>query len=138
MKKRLLSGLLAASMMFSLFPTSAFAAEDQGGGGIDPLTPAAQNTILDEENGEDGAEASAPAENPYKNISTEEELINAVNEINKGSGGTYEIVLSNEITLTQSLEITNGAKVTIRPKEKIPTTQPEETPPCGWQPAHCG
>ena len=125
-KKRLLSGLLAASMLFSLFPTSAFAAEYQGGGGIDPLTPAAQNAILDEENGEDGAEASAPA---YQDISTEEELKAAVDAINKASGGTYEIVLSKEITLTQSLEITNGAKVTIRPKEKIPTTQPEETLP---------
>ena len=115
MKKRLLSGLLAASMLFSLFPTSAFAAEYQGGGGIDPLTPAAQSVILDEENSEDSAEASAPAENPYKNISTEEALRAAVKEINNGSGGTYEIVLSNEITLTQSLEITNDAKVTIRP-----------------------
>ena len=129
MKKRLLSGLLAASMMFSLFPTSAFAAEDQGGGGIDPLTPAAQNAILDEENGEDSAEASAPTEKSYTGIDTQEKLINAVNEINKGSGGTYEIVLSNEIVLTKSLEITNGAKVTIRPEEKIPTTPPEETLP---------
>ena len=129
MKKRLLSGLLAASMMFSLFPTSAFAAEDQGGGGIDPLTPAAQNAILDEENGEDNAEASTPTGNRYENISTEEALRNAVSQINSAPGGTYEIVLSNEITLTKSLEITNGAKVTIRPKEKIPTTPPEETLP---------
>ena len=30
MRKRLLSGLLAVSMMFSLFPVSAFA-EDRGG-----------------------------------------------------------------------------------------------------------
>ena len=111
MKKRLLSGLLAASMMFSLFPTSAFAAEAQGGGGIDPLTLAAQSTILDEENGEDSAEASATV----YNISTDEALINAVSQINNGSGGIYEIVLSNEITLTQSLEITSGAQVTIRP-----------------------
>ena len=87
----------------------------RGGGGIDPLTPAAQNAILDEENGEDGAEASAPTEKSYTGIDTQEKLINAVNEINKGSGGTYKIDLSNEITLTQSLEITNGAKVTIRP-----------------------
>lgn len=100
-----------------------------GGGGIDPLTPAAQSATLDEENGEDGAEASAPTEKSYTGIDTQEKLINAVNEINKGSGGTYEIVLSNEITLTKSLEITNGAKVTIRPKEKIPTTPPEETLP---------
>ena len=116
-------------MMFSLFPTAAFAAEGQGGGGIDPLTPAAQSAILDEENGEDSAETSAPAEKSYTGIDTQEELIAAVNEINSASVGTYEIVLSNEITLTQSLEITSGAKVTIRPKEKIPTTQPEETLP---------
>ena len=129
MKKRLLSGLLAVGMTFSLFPTSAFAAETQGGGGIDPLTPAAQNTILDEENGEGGAEVSAPAKKSYQDISTEEALREAVNEINSAPGGTYEIVLSNEITLTKSLEITSGAKVTIRPKEKIPTTPPEETLP---------
>ena len=116
-------------MMFSLFPTAAFAAEGQGGGGIDPLTPAAQSAILDEENGEDSAEASAPTESRYENISTEEALREAVSQINSAPSGIYEIVLSKEITLTQSLEITNGAKVTIRPKEKIPTTQPEETLP---------
>ena len=126
-KKRLLSGLLAASMLFSLFPTSAFAAEDQGGGGIDPLTPAAQSATLDEENGEGGAEALAPTENRYENISTEEELKAAVNEINSASGGTYEIVLSNEITLTQSLEITNGAQVTIRPGDNFLVPLPGET-----------
>lgn len=115
MKKRLLSGLLAASMMFSLFPTSAFAAEGQGGGGIDPLTPAAQSAILDEKNGEDSAEASAPAEKSYTGIDTQEALIAAVNEINSAPGGTYEIVLSNEIVLTRSLEIKDGRQVTIRP-----------------------
>ena len=93
-----------------------------GGGGIDPLTPAAQSATLDEENGEDNAEASTPTGNRYENISTEEELINAVSQINSASGGTYtyEIDLSNEITLTQSLEITNGAKVTIRPGDTFP------------------
>ena len=100
-----------------------------GGGDIDPLTPAAQSATLDEENGEGGAEASAPAEKSYTGIDTQEKLIAAVNEINSAPGGTYEIVLSNEITLTQSLEITNDAKVTIRPEEKIPTTPPEETLP---------
>ena len=87
----------------------------RGGGGIDPLTPAAQSTILDEENGEDSAEASAPAEKSYTGIDTQEALIAAVNEINSAPGGTYEIVLSNEITLTQNLEITSGRQVTIRP-----------------------
>ena len=120
MKKRLLSGLLAVGMVFSWFPMSAFAAETQGGGGIDPLTPAAQNTNLDEENGEGGAEVSAPAKKSYTGIDTQEKLIATVNEINKGSGGTYEIVLSKEITLTQSLEITNGAQVTIRPGDTFP------------------
>ena len=33
MKKRLLSALLAVSMMLSLFPTSAFAAASRMGGG---------------------------------------------------------------------------------------------------------
>lgn len=36
MRKRLFSGLLAVSMMFSLCPASVFADDTGGGGGINP------------------------------------------------------------------------------------------------------
>lgn len=82
MNNRLLSALLALCMMLTLFPAAAFASTDDAGG-IYPLTPAAQGTSPDEENGSGNV----------TNVSTEEELINAVN-----AGG--EIELQTDITLS--------------------------------------
>lgn len=94
MNKRLLSALLALCMMLTLFPASAFASADDTEGGIYPLTPAAQDTSPDEKNGSGNV----------TKVSTEEELINAVN-----AGG--EIELQTDITLSQPLQV--SGKTTI-------------------------
>ena len=115
MNKRLLSALLALCMMLTLFPASAFASADDTGGGIYPLTPAAQDTSPDEENG-----SAQQIE-----VSDGAGFIAAARQINAGSGA-YEIVLQNNITLSESVEFTNaavtitsagGSTFTIRPIE---------------------
>lgn len=93
MNKRLLSALLALCMMLTLFPASAFASADDAGGTY-PLTPAAQDTSPDEENGSGNV----------TKVSTEQELINAVN-----AGG--EIELQTDIELSQPLQV--SGKTTI-------------------------
>ena len=130
MNNRLLSALLALCMVLTLFPAAAFASTDDAGG-IYPLNPAAQGTSPDEENDSDSAEPSDPSDKTYADISTEEELLSAVNDINSnGTGSTYEIVLDKEIPLTQSLAVNDGVSVTIRPK-KAPADQPNQGFPAG-------
>lgn len=96
MKKRLLSALLAVSMMLSLFPTSAFADGEPHGGGYSSGTSTAQE--LDAEN-------DVPAGHRIE-VSSGEELITAVNAINAGSG-EYEIVLTNDIEVNQRVSFSN-------------------------------
>lgn len=72
----------------------------RGGGGIDPLTPAAQSATLDEENGSGNV----------KKVSTEKELIDAVN-----AGG--EIELQTDIALSQPLQV--SGKTTINGQHHI-------------------
>lgn len=119
MAKRLLSALLALCMGITLFPTAVIASA------ADPITvddfsvPTYISTgDEDDTDSEDVTEPSNP--DSYSNISTETisteaELIDAINKINKGSAGTYEIILSHEIKLTQDLKVTNlAASVTIK------------------------
>ena len=114
MNNRLLSALLALCMVITLFPAAAFASADDAGG-IYPLTPAAQDTSPDEENG-----SAQQIE-----VSDGAGFIAAARQINDGSGA-YEIVLQNNITLSESVEFTNaavtitsagGSTFTIRPIE---------------------
>lgn len=114
MAKRLLSALLALCMGITLFPTAVIASA------ADPITvddfsvPTYISTgDEDDTDSEDVTESSNP--DSYSNISTEAALRNAIDAINKGSGGTYEIILCHEIKLTQDLEVTNlAASVTIK------------------------
>lgn len=119
MAKRLLSALLALCMGITLFPTAVIASA------ADPITvdDFSVSTYIstgdeDDTDSEDVTEPSNP--DSYSNISTETisteaELIDAINKINKGSAGTYEIILSHEIKLTQDLKVTNlAASVTIK------------------------
>ena len=99
MNNRLLSALLALCMVITLFPAAAFASADDAGG-IYPLTPAAQDTSPDEENGSGNV----------TKVSTEEELINAVN-----AGG--EIELQTDIALSQPLQV--SGKTTINGQHHI-------------------
>ena len=99
MNNRLLSALLALCIVITLFPASAFASADDAGG-IYPLTPAAQDTSPDEENGSGNV----------TKVSTEEELINAVN-----AGG--EIELQTDIALSQPLQV--SGKTTINGQHHI-------------------
>lgn len=99
MNNRLLSALLALCMMLTLFPAAAFASTDDAGG-IYPLTPAAQGTSPDEENGSGNV----------TKVSTEEELINAAN-----AGG--EIELQTDIALSQPLQV--SGKTTINGQHHI-------------------
>ena len=102
MKLRLLSGILAASMMLSLCPVSAFA--DGTGGGISPDAVTAQE--LDTEN-------DIPANHSFA-VSDEGGFQAAVAAINNGSG-EYEIVLQQDITLTSPVTFSrSNAKTTIR------------------------
>ena len=114
MNNRLLSALLALCMVITLFPAAAFASADDAGG-IYPLTPAAQGTSPDEEN--DSAQQIE--------VSDGAEFIAAARQIHAGSGA-YEIVLQNNITLSESVEFTDatvtitsagGSTFTIRPIE---------------------
>lgn len=114
MNNRLLSALLALCMVITLFPAAAFASADDAGD-IYPLTPAAQDTSPDEENG-----SAQQIE-----VSDGAEFIAAARQIHAGSGA-YEIVLQNNITLSESVEFTNaavtitsagGSTFTIRPIE---------------------
>lgn len=100
MNNRLLSALLALCMVITLFPAAAFASADDAGD-IYPLTPAAQDTSPDEENG-----SAQQIE-----VSDGAEFIAAARQIHAGSGA-YEIVLQNNITLSESVEFTD-ATVTI-------------------------
>lgn len=114
MAKRLLSALLALCMGITLFPTAVIASA------ADPITvddfsvPTYISTgDEDDTDSEDVTEPSNP--DSYSNISDETALRNAIDAINKGSGGTYEIILSHEIKLTQDLKVTNlAASVTIK------------------------
>lgn len=99
MNNRLLSALLALCMVITLFPAAAFASADDAGD-IYPLTPAAQDTSPDEENGSGNV----------TKVSTEEELINAVN-----AGG--EIELQTDIALSQPLQV--SGKTTINGQHHI-------------------
>lgn len=122
MAKRLLSALLALCMGITLFPTAVIASA------ADPITvddfsvPTYISTgNEDDTDSEDVTEPSNP--DPYANISSnisdETALRNAIDAINKGSGGTYEIILSHEIKLTKDLKVTNlAASVTIKDDPK--------------------
>lgn len=103
MKKRLLSGLLALSMMFSLFPVSAFASENYTGGGVD-LPDAATVQELDVENDATG--------NKIVKVSTEQEFLNAISNYEWAYVQTYEIILQNDIAL--------HSKVTIKHSYSVP------------------
>ena len=97
MRKRLLSGLLAVSMMFSLFPVSAFA-EDTGGG-ISPDAVSVQEA--DAENDADDTKYTkvfkvADTASEANGIVT---FAEAVNAINQDTSGNYLIELADDITL---------------------------------------
>ena len=97
MNKRLLSALLALCMMITLFPAAAFASADDAGGGIHPLTPAAQDTSPDEENGSGNVTT----------VSTEADL-RAVFEQNESSQSTSSVTLADNIELTAPLTLQKG------------------------------
>ena len=114
MNNRLLSALLALCMVITLFPAAAFASADDAGD-IYPLTPAAQGTSPDEENG-----SAQQIE-----VSDGAGFIAAARQIHAGSGA-YEIVLQNNITLSESVAFPDatvtitsagGSTFTIRPIE---------------------
>lgn len=113
MKKRLLSGLLALSMMFSLCPASAFAVYT--GGGNVPDTVSVQETDV-----ENGA-ASTPYTSTFKVADTASEaddivtFAEAVQQINADSSGTgnYLIELADDITLKETGKYYNSSKALI-------------------------
>lgn len=97
MRKRLLSGLLAVSMMFSLCPASVFA--DDTGGVLIPDAVSMQE--VDTEN--DAADPQYT--NVFKVADTASEadrtvtFADAVNAINQDTSGNYLIELADDITL---------------------------------------
>lgn len=97
MRKRLLSGLLAVSMMFSLFPVSAFA-EDTGGG-INPDAVSMQE--VDTKN--DAADPQYTQVFKVADTASEADgtvtFADAVNAINQDTSGNYLIELADDITL---------------------------------------
>lgn len=97
MRKRLLSGLLAVSMMFSLFPVSAFA-EDTGGG-ISPDAVSMQE--VDTEN--DAADPQYTQVFKVADTASEADgtvtFADAVNAINQDTSGNYLIELADDINL---------------------------------------
>lgn len=101
MRKRLLSGLLAVSMMFSLFPVSAFA--ENTGGGISPDAVSVQN--IDEQNIHAVTKTFKVANiaDPANGIVT---FAGALGEINADASGTgnYVIELAENITLPKTDE----------------------------------
>ena len=98
MRKRLLSGLLAVSMMFSLCPASVFA-DDTGGGVLIPDAVSMQE--VDTEN--DAADPQYT--NVFKVADTASAadgtvtFADAVNAINQDTSGNYLIELADDITL---------------------------------------
>lgn len=95
MKKRFLSAILALSMALSLFSVPVSAARDAGGG-IYFSAPAAQTEL--------GAENSnaQPIE-----VLDGASFLAAAEQVNSGSG-TYEIILQNDIELSEPVPFTNG------------------------------
>ncbi len=99
MRKRLLSGLLAVSMMFSLCPASVFA-DDTGGGGV--LIPdAVSMQEVDTEN-----DAADPQYTQVFKVADTASVADrtvtfadAVNAINQDTSGNYLIELADDITL---------------------------------------
>ena len=113
MRKRLLSGLLAVSMMFSLFPVSAFA-EDTGGG-ISPDAVSVQE--VDAENDADDTKYTkvfkvADTASEANGIVT---FADAVQQINADSSGTgnYLIELADDITLKETGKYYNSPEALI-------------------------
>lgn len=98
MRKRLLSGLLAVSMMFSLCPASAFA-DDTGGGVLIPDAVSMQE--VDTEN--DAADPQYTQVFKVADTASEADgtvtFADAVNAINQDTSGNYLIELADNITL---------------------------------------
>lgn len=98
MRKRLLSGLLAVSMMFSLCPASAFA-DDTGGGVLIPDAVSMQE--VDTEN--DAADPQYTQVFKVADTASEADdtvtFADAVNAINQDTSGNYLIELADDITL---------------------------------------
>ena len=98
MRKRLLSGLLAVSMMFSLCPASVFA-DDTGGGVLIPDAVSMQE--VDTEN--DAADPQYTQVFKVADTASEANGIvtfaEAVNAINQDTSGNYLIELADDITL---------------------------------------
>lgn len=98
MRKRLLSGLLAVSMMFSLCPASVFA-DDTGGGVLIPDAVSMQE--VDTEN-----DAADPQYTQVFKVADTASVADrtvtfadAVNAINQDTSGNYLIELADDITL---------------------------------------
>ena len=98
MRKRLLSGLLAVSMMFSLCPASVFA-DDTGGGVLIPDAVSMQE--VDTEN--DAADPQYTQVFKVADTASEADgtvtFADAVNAINQDTSGNYLIELADDITL---------------------------------------
>lgn len=98
MRKRLLSGLLAVSMMFSLCPASVFA-DDTGGGVL--IADAVSMQEVDTEN--DAADPQYTQVFKVADTASEADgtvtFADAVNAINQDTSGNYLIELADDITL---------------------------------------
>lgn len=90
---KLVSLLLAADMALTFCPVSAFAASS-GEGNTTPLTSVSQQ--LDDESG---------AVSKTFEVSTSDEFREAVYAINGANSGSYEIKLTNDITLNDDLTL---------------------------------
>ena len=118
MKKRILSGLLVAAMLLASLPTAAFAADDTN---VEAPDTGETQTILPQS--EEDAEQSTVTAPSYE-VSTTDELSNALTEIATRAEDEATIVLKADVTLSNdatsgyiSFFGANGKHITVKSDE---------------------
>ena len=111
MKKRILSGLLVAAMLLTLLPTAAFAAGDTNAEA--PDTGEIQTTLS--QSNEDAEQPTVTA--PSYEVSTTEELSNALTQIAASESGEAIIVLKADVNAPAENNVAsfgaNGKHITV-------------------------
>ena len=117
MKKRILSGLLVAAMLLASLPTAAFAADDTNAEA--PDTGETQTILPQSE--EDAEQSTVTA--PSYEVSTTDELSNALTQIATRAENEATIVLKEDVTLSNDATSgyisfgANGKHITVKSDE---------------------